>query len=120
VVQTKLSLKFLMHRLARRLEEHGIRVETLYLFGSHARKGATSDSDIDVLLVSHDFAGNGFWARCTRVGEALGDFPAPVQIYPVTPAEIRNPQPGGFLASIQPDLRLFYRAPAARLVRTRS
>jgi predicted nucleotidyltransferase len=106
MVPAKLSLKSLGRRLARRLAEHGISVEALYLFGSHARGEAMPDSDIDVLVVSQTFAGQGFWARCTRVGEALGDFPEPVQIYPVTPAELRKPEAGGFLASIHPDLQL--------------
>jgi len=120
MVPAKLSLKSLTRRLVRSLEERGIRVERLYLFGSHARKDATPDSDIDVLLVSSGFTRQGFWARCSRAGEALGDFPEPVQIYPVTPAELRKPERGGFLASIQSDLRLLYNRKATRTVRGHS
>jgi predicted nucleotidyltransferase len=116
----KLSLKSLTRRLVRRLEEHGIVAEALYLFGSRARGEGTPDSDIDVLVVSSGFARQGFWARCGRVGEALGDMPEPVQIYPVTRTELRRPEPGGFLASIQSDLQLLYDCSAVRKVRMSS
>jgi len=114
MVPAKLSLKSLAHRLVGRLEERGIAVEALYLFGSHARGQAAPESDLDLLLVSSAFAEQSFWARCARVGEALGDLPEPVQVYPVTRSELHGPEPGGFLASIRPDLRLLYIRSKAR------
>jgi predicted nucleotidyltransferase len=115
MVPAKLSLKSLTRRLVRCLEMHGMVVEALYLFGSHARREATPDSDIDMLLVSPSFASQGFWARCAKVGESLTDLPEPVQLYPVTGAELRQPERGGFLESIKPDLQLLYARPPAKL-----
>jgi len=120
MVTAKLSLKSLARRLVRRLEERGIAVEALYLFGSHARGQAALESDIDVLLVSPTLATQPFWARCARVGEALGDLAEPVQVYPVTRSELHEPEPGGFLASIRADLQLLYERSKGRRMGTRS
>jgi hypothetical protein len=105
VVPTKL----LTQRLLKGLDARGITVESMYLFGSHARGEATPDSDIDVLVASPRFASKGFWARCALVGEAIGGLPEPVQVYPVTPEELEHPEPGGFLQSIRPELKLLYK-----------
>jgi len=108
-------LKSLAPLLVACLEAQGIVVEALYLFGSRARRQETALSDIDVLVVSPAFASQGFWTRCARVGEALGEFPEPVQLYPVTAEELDHPEKGGFLESIRPDLKLLYRRrPSAR------
>ena len=98
-------MKGLGRRIAERLEARGIRVDALYLFGSHARGEATCDSDIDVLLVSPRFTAQGFCQRCLLVGRALSGLPEPVQVYPVSVSEFRNPEPGGFLDAISPDLK---------------
>jgi predicted nucleotidyltransferase len=119
MVPAKLSLKSLTRRLVRCLEAHGIAVEALYLFGSRARREATPDSDVDVLLVSPTFASQGFWARCAKVGESLTDLTEPLQLYPVTATELQQPERGGFLESIRPDLQLLYARPPAKL-RSRS
>jgi predicted nucleotidyltransferase len=108
MVPSKLSLKSLTQRLVRCLESRGVTVDKLYLYGSYARDRATADSDIDVLLVSPTLSGKSFWARCVQVGEALSGLAEPVQVYPVTPDEMRNPEAGGFLMSVGPELKLLY------------
>ena len=117
MVPSKLQLTSLGKRLVRCLESAGIAVEALYLFGSHARRQATLSSDIDVLLVSPSFASAGFWTRCARVGEALGELSEPVQVYPVTREEFDHPESGGFVESIRPDLKPVYLRKPHRLVR---
>ena len=42
-----------------RLEEEGLRVAKIILFGSYAREQATEESDIDVAIVSDDFGHRG-------------------------------------------------------------
>jgi predicted nucleotidyltransferase len=42
------------------LEESGIRVARIVLYGSYARGGFHEDSDIDVAVVSPDFGGDRF------------------------------------------------------------
>lgn len=38
------------------LEKRGIHPEEVILYGSHARGNATKDSDIDLVVISNDFA----------------------------------------------------------------
>jgi hypothetical protein len=108
------SLTSLTRRVLACLEAHGIGVDALYLFGSHARGEGTRDSDIDLLVVSPHFAARDFWQRCSLVGKALGGLPDAAQVYPVTPGEFDNPEPGGFLEAIAPDLQLLYWRPRSR------
>lgn len=107
-------LKPLGRRVAKCLEARRIPVDALYLFGSHVRGEATADSDIDILMVSPRFEAQGFWPRCRLVGTGLGALPEPVQVYPVTMSELRNPEPGGFLEAIGPQLKLLYHRPRRR------
>ncbi|MDZ4279064.1 MAG: nucleotidyltransferase domain-containing protein [Dehalococcoidia bacterium] len=53
-------------RLKSRIGEH-LRVETLILFGSHARGVATESSDYDLIVVSPDFEGVAFIRRSARL-----------------------------------------------------
>jgi predicted nucleotidyltransferase len=116
MVSRALSLKSLGRRVVDCLEAHGIAVETLYLFGSHARGAETEDSDIDLLLVSPRYGAKGFWQRYGLVGRAISGLTEPVQVYPVTVSEFRNPEPGGFLESIRPELKLVYQRPRCRRI----
>lgn len=108
MVPAKLSLNTLAKNLVRCLEASGIRVEGLYLFGSHARNEARKTSDLDILLVSPTFTSRKFLARCVLVAEAIGKLRKPIQVYPVTGKEFRNPEPGGFLEAIAPELKSMY------------
>ena len=45
-------------RLSVALEEIGIKVRSLYLYGSRAKGKAGRDSDLDVAIVSEDFSGD--------------------------------------------------------------
>jgi predicted nucleotidyltransferase len=101
--------KLLKRDLLRCLAERGIQVDAMYLFGSRARGNDTSDSDIDVLLISPSFASKSFWARCALVGEAIGEVAEPVQIYPVNREEFQHPEPGGFVESILGEIKPWYK-----------
>lgn len=45
-----------VREFVRKVSDSGIRVEAVYLFGSHARKKAHKWSDIDVAIMSPDFS----------------------------------------------------------------
>jgi predicted nucleotidyltransferase len=54
------KLKGLLSDLKSRFEEmYAERLFGIYLFGSHARGEANGESDVDVLIVLHDFTGYG-------------------------------------------------------------
>ena len=52
------------------VEENGVRVERVVLFGSHANGTCTADSDIDVVIVSEDFKGKSVFERAAMTGNA--------------------------------------------------
>lgn len=108
------STELLSKQLSHSFESHGIVVEAMYLYGSHARDEATADSDIDVLVVSPAFTNRGLWSRCALIGNAIADLSEPVQIYPVSPSEFDQPEAGGFLESISQDMKLLYKRPNRR------
>ena len=53
----------IVDRFRRGLEARGIRPQKVILYGSRATGAATCDSDIDVVVISSDFSGKGFWER---------------------------------------------------------
>ena len=77
-----------------------IRPERLLLFGSWARGQQGDDSDIDVVVVSQDFAGKGLRRRLELLGIAAGHALVPVQALGYTPKELASPEPASFLAMV--------------------
>ena len=56
--------------LRKSIEEDGVRVSRIVLFGSHARGNAGDDSDIDVVIISEDFEGKDIFERARITGQA--------------------------------------------------
>ena len=81
--------------LGKRMEEAGIRVSKLVLFGSHGRGDASEESDVDVVVISEDFRGKDLFDRARLTGRASADtihhFVAPVDVIAMTPEEFDNP-----------------------------
>ncbi|MBF0387496.1 MAG: nucleotidyltransferase domain-containing protein [Candidatus Omnitrophica bacterium] len=69
------------------LEERGVHVERMILFGSWAAGTQREGSDIDVVVVSADFAGKDHWARIEAVSGAIYKVFAPIQAFTLTPEE---------------------------------
>jgi uncharacterized protein len=44
-----------IHKYLTVLQQEGIQVDQVILFGSHARSAASPDSDIDLIVISHEF-----------------------------------------------------------------
>ncbi len=73
--------------LQRGMEARGIRVNKMILYGSFARGTFTATSDIDVVLISEDFAGKDYWERIDLLSDAIYDVFAPVEAVAMTPEE---------------------------------
>lgn len=77
--------------LRERIEENGVRVDRIVLFGSHAKGTATEDSDIDVVIISEDFRRKNRFKRAEMTGRAERDtikkFMVPFDIVTMTPEE---------------------------------
>jgi len=78
----------------------GIHVEKVLLFGSQARGKADEDSDIDLLIVSPDFAPLNDLDRRRLLGRARLKLWQPIHAYPATPQELENVEPATFLEDI--------------------
>ena len=71
------------------LREQGLRVDKVILFGSRARGAQTPDSDIDLLVISPDFAAMPFMKRAQVLGTAIAKVRRPVDPLACTPEEVQ-------------------------------
>ena len=74
-------------RYCAQLSALGIRVDRAILFGSHARGEAKEGSDIDVLIVSSDFASLNTRERMEQLGTAAARLWQPIEAITCTPAD---------------------------------
>ena len=81
--------------LGERVEEAGVHVAKLILFGSHGRGTAGEESDVDVVVISEDFQGKDLFERVKITGPAnaktIRHFKAPVDVIAMTPEELESP-----------------------------
>ena len=77
-----------------RLDESGVRISKLILFGSHARGEATDESDVDVLIISDDFRGRDIFGRARIIRdperETIHRFHVPLDVVMMTPEEFAS------------------------------
>lgn len=82
------QLTEIVRRFRTELEKMGIRCEQVLLFGSHATGTAHEGSDIDLFVVSPDWARYGERERLEMLGVAAVRILEPIQAREVTPEEI--------------------------------
>jgi predicted nucleotidyltransferase len=85
-VDKKAVLKVL-RRFRQALEGQGIRVARMVLYGSWAGGRPREGSDIDVVVISEDFAGKTFWERVVILADAVYEVFEPIKAVAMTPAE---------------------------------
>ncbi len=76
-----------LRRFRRALEAQGIRVSQMVPFGSLAAGTPREDSDIDVVVVSQDFAGKSFGERIEILTDAICAVLEPIDAVAMTPRE---------------------------------
>lgn len=69
------------------LESRGIRISKLILYGSYAAGTFKEGSDIDIVVVSDDFIGKGFWERIDILSDAIYEVFEPIEAVAMTPDE---------------------------------
>lgn len=88
MVKTTPELDVIVQRFRAELEKMGIRCEQILLFGSQARGTAVEGSDIDLFVVSSDWASYNDRERFEILGTAAARILEPIQARGVTPEEI--------------------------------
>jgi predicted nucleotidyltransferase len=81
------SIVEIIARFGTELQNRGIRPQRIVLYGSQARGTAHEGSDIDVVVISPDFADKGFWERINLMSDALYAVYAPIEAVAMTPEE---------------------------------
>lgn len=80
--------------LEKELREGGVTVSKIILFGSQAKGRATTESDIDIVIVSVDFRGKDTFERVELTKEAeratIKKFMVPLDVVPLTPEELES------------------------------
>ena len=89
---TTSNLTDIIRRYRMELAKDGIRCEQILLFGSQARGTAHEWSDIDLIVVSPDWARYNGRERLEILGMAAGRIMEPIQAQGFTPDEIANHQ----------------------------
>ena len=96
----------------RELMAQGIEVERVYLFGSQTTGNAHEWSDVDVIVVSDDFAHVPLWRRPEITGAARGaafvETGESVAGLAKTTDEVANCHPASFLAEVLKDAVVVY------------
>ena len=80
----KESVLKIIERFRKALSDNGIGVSKIILYGSYARGDWHEWSDIDLIVVSEDFAGMGYWERIDVLVEAIYKVRQPIEAVPMT------------------------------------
>jgi predicted nucleotidyltransferase len=69
------------------LEKKGIRIERIVLYGSYAAGTQREDSDIDLVVISDNFLGLGYWQRIDLLSAAIYEVFKPIEAVAMTRTE---------------------------------
>ena len=77
----------ILSRFRKAIESQNVKVDKLILFGSYATGTNREGSDIDVVVISKDFAGKDYWDRTDILSEAIYEVFEPIEAIALTPDE---------------------------------
>lgn len=69
------------------IEARGIRPLKIILYGSHAAGDSREGSDIDTVVISHDFIDKSFWERIDILTDVIYEIFAPIEVTALTQEE---------------------------------
>ncbi|GFN22710.1 nucleotidyltransferase domain-containing protein [Thermanaeromonas sp. C210] len=87
--EERADIRAIVEQFAEALKTQGIQIDKIILFGSRARGDAREDSDIDLLVVSPDFARMPLYRRYEVLGRALARVMQPIEPLACTPEEVQ-------------------------------
>lgn len=109
MVRTRTQIKSLVNQYILNLEARGVRVQTVVLFGSYARRNAHIGSDIDLAVIAPQFARLNIRERYETLGLANLELRAPIQAIGYAPRQWRYPERGSLIDEIQRTGQIIYR-----------
>jgi uncharacterized protein len=77
----------IVDRFRQGIEARGVKAQKVILYGSHAYGTSTMASDIDIVVISEDFSGKGFWERIDILTDVIYELSAPLEAVALTPDE---------------------------------
>ena len=77
----------IIERFRQEIEARGVSAQKIILYGSHAIGTGAAFSDIDVVVISDDFAGKGYWERIDILTDVIYEMSAPLEAAAMTPQE---------------------------------
>ena len=77
----------LINRFRQEIQDRGIIAQKIILFGSYSSGTSAAVSDIDVVIISDDFAGKGYWERIDILTDVIYAMSAPLEAVAMTPEE---------------------------------
>lgn len=83
----KTAVLNIISHFAKALEAQHIRPQKIVLFGSHSTGTQRPDSDIDLVVISEDFAGKDYWGRIDILSAAIFAVFQPIEAIAMTPQE---------------------------------
>jgi predicted nucleotidyltransferase len=69
------------------LEAQKIKINNIILFGSFSKNNFNEECDINLAILSDDFAGKGYWERINILSEAIYEVYKPIEAIAMTPEE---------------------------------
>ncbi|PIU56035.1 MAG: nucleotidyltransferase domain-containing protein [Chloroflexi bacterium CG07_land_8_20_14_0_80_51_10] len=91
------EIHFIIAEYRQKLEDLGVKVQKIILYGSYACRRATEESDIDLVVVSDNFKDMDLWERLCLLGRARIGIRKPVEILGLTEEEFAAEQGGTFI-----------------------
>ena len=92
MAETTSQLKPIIRRFRAELEKMGIHIDRVMLYGSQANQTAQDGSDIDLIIISPDFASYNQRERLEMLGVAAARILESLQANGFTPQEIEKRQ----------------------------
>jgi predicted nucleotidyltransferase len=109
MVKNSREISSLIKDLVSCLEERGIKVNRLILFGSYAQGKAGSESDVDIAVTSKTFNNKGLLRRQELLGEAIFRLKEPVEAIGYSYKEFQQRRPLSFLSDIVAKGKVVYK-----------
>ena len=83
----KNSVLEIIHRFKKAIESRDVTIKQIILFGSFKDGTFREDSDIDLVVISDDFDGMGYWQRIDLLSEAIYEIFEPIEAVAITSDE---------------------------------